>query len=469
MGNWVCKCGKECDGNFCPKCGSRRPEHSENTDIESVNESINESKLQENVFLCINCGARIGVNSANAKDVECSSCGAKNSFDFDMLKASVPAISRLNIERLSELKIGDEFIYGRFSPWGHIKWRVIDSQPGKIEAICQAGYNSFLDRQPYNKELVPVKWNTCSLRKFLNKDFIDNVFTEEERSRIINTEVTCENNSLFGTSGGDSTVDKVFILSASEASRLIPDDYSKKHKWWLRTPGYVDYSTCFFSNEVDYIGELVDIKKGPREYPCARPVIWIDTSGIPRYTREITKEDKSEYKKGNEIEYGFDPLKGPIKWRILDVKDDRALIISKDIFRERLFDIKPEDDSDYVPMWENCNIRKWLNGEFFDNFLTEEEKQRVVVTNNQNNNVKKYDDSFVEAHATNDKVFLLSEEEALSYFTGDEERICEGCSWMLRTTDSYRVKGVGYTGEVGKGSSSPDGYNGIRPAMWIKC
>lgn len=467
MGTWICKCGKECDGNYCPKCGSKCPEKA---DIESVDKTLSECDVkEENVFLCINCGSRIVVNSNNVKDVECIKCGLKsNSFDFNYLNASTPTIARLNIEAIPDLKIGDEFIYGRFTPYGQIKWRVIDIKEGKIEAICHAGYNAFLDHQPYNEELVPSTWDKCSLRRFLNEEFIGNVFSEEERNRIISTEIISEDNSLFGTTGGDSTVDEVFILSASEASRLIPNDYGKKRKWWLRTPGYVDYSACFYSNEVDYIGELVN-RKEIVESPSARPVIWVDTSGIQRFTRENTKENISDYKKGNEIEYGFDPHRGSIKWRILDVKDDRALIISKDIFRERLFDIKPEDDSDYVPMWENCNIRKWLNGEFFDNFLTEEEKKRVLVTNNPNSNIKRYDNSIVEAHFTNDKVFLLSEDEAISYFTGDEERICEGCSWMLRTTDSYSVMGVGYTGEVGKGTSSPDGYNGIRPAMWIKC
>lgn len=471
MGNWVCRCGNECYENFCPKCGSKRPEHSNNTDIESVNKTLCECETKKaNVILCITCGAKIEVNSDNAKDIECSKCGfKKNFFDSDYLNSSIPTKSRLNIESLSELKTGDEFVYGRFTSRSHIKWKVIDSQPGKIEAICQAGWNAFLDRQPYNEELVPTKWNTCSLRRFLNEDFLDNVFTEEERCRIISTEVPCEKNRSFGTSGGDSTVDKVFILSASEASRLIPDDYSKKRKWWLRTPGYTDYSVCFFSNEVDYIGELVNIKEGPLPYPCARPVIWVDTSGIPQYTREVTKEDKSDYKKGNEIEYGFDPHRGPIKWEILDIRDDCALIISKEIFRERFFDTKPEDDHDYIPLWENSNIKKWLNGVFFDYYFTEEEKQRVVVTNNQNNNVKKYDDSIVEAHATNDKVFVLSSEEAEVYFTEDDKRCCEGCEWMLRNTDSVGPLTVSYKGEIGKYSYPVDSYIGVRPVMWIKC
>lgn len=454
MKKWLCECGNdENDGNFCYKCGKKRPEQMEDT-------------ISNNTFWCNNCGSRLIVNSTSGKDLKCSKCGFEaNYYDIDYINTSTPTLARLNIENIPDLRIGEEFSFGRIAEY-QLKWTVLDSSEEKIQAICQS--YRYLDNLPYNEELVKSTWKSCSLRRFLNEEFIYAAFSQEERSRIINTNLDNENNSLFGTNGGDQTEDKVYILSENEASRLITDDCGKKRKWWLRTPGYSSFSASFFSDSVDVIGEQVN-KHGIVGYPSVRPVIWIDTSGIPRYKRESTEEIKSDFIKGNEIEFGFDSRRGPMKWIILDVKDNHALIITKDIFRERLFDKKQDDDYNYIPLWEKSIIRKWLNEDFLNNHMTTEEKNRILVIDNPNNNVKKYDDSIVEGHITKDKVFLLSDEEAKSYFVEDNERCCEGCPWMLRTTDAYFVKCVDHKGELGKISCGPDDYTGIRPAMWIVC
>lgn len=464
MENWLCKCGEECDDNFCPICGSKRPDQTENTNTEVVNASDETQIPYVNTVWCINCGLKINVND-DSNNAKCSRCGVPipSSKVCNQIPASAPAISRVNIESLSDLKKGDEFTYGRL--WRELIWKVIDTAEGRIEAICQSRHINSLNYQPYNEDRVPSTWKTCTLRKFLNEEFFIAAFSEEERSRIIPTEVVNEDNSVFKTSGGDPTVDKVFILSESEASRLISDDTHKPKKWWLRTPGYTNYAASFYSNGVDVVGEEVN-KSGRFGDSGTCPVIWIDVSGIPRYERDSSAVIKSSYVKGDELELGFDPHRGTIKWRVLDVKDNHALIITKGIFRLMMFDQKDENDYQYVPLWENSILRKRLNEEFLNTYLTEEERKRVLVTNNANNNIKKYDDSIVEAHSTDDKVFLLSSEEANTYFAGDEERCCENCTWILRTTTAYSINAISYTGEANDFAAIED-YCCVRPAMWI--
>ncbi len=46
----------------------------------------------------------------------------------------------------------------------------------------------------------------------------------------------------------------------------------------------------------------------------------------------------------------------PIKWRVLNVKDNKALLLSDRILDNRSFD----ELSDKV-IWANSTIRKWLN------------------------------------------------------------------------------------------------------------
>lgn len=431
--------------------------------MEDINKECPDNVINENKTWCIFCGARIIVDIAKG-EVKCSKCGGRTFWDLDYLRATTPVTTRLNIECLPDLKIGDEFSYGRLQM--PLNWRVIDISDGKIEAIKIDKYNGYIDNQPYNEKLVPSTWKTCTLRKYLNEEYLFAAFSEEERSRIIENNLSCDNNSVFGTSGGDSTVDKVFILSASEAKQLITDDYSKEKKWWLRTPGYSDHSASFYSNGVDDIGEVVNRKNLDCNIGVC-PVIWINNIGIPRFKRESYDVVSLNCNKNDELEFGFDPHRGSIKWKVLDVKYNRALIISRDILREKIFDKKPVDNSDYVPLWETSIIRKWLNEEFLNGFFTEEEKKRILVTSNNNNNVEKYDKSIVEAHITTDKVFLLSEEEANTYFLSDEERICEKCPWFLRNTTAYSAKDVNYTGEIN--SQPQEMYGGIRPAMWIDC
>ena len=437
---------------------------------ESVNSALNENKIPiENILVCVYCGSKLTANNKE-DNIPCNNCGFKMnpSLDFyNLIQASIPANARLNIETLPDLKIGDEFVYGRVC-FRELIWKVIDIKDNRIEAICLSCEDS-LNYQPYNKELVPVTWKTCTLRRFLNEEFLVSAFSEEECNRIIKTNVISEDNSKFGTSGGESTYDKVFILSEGEATHLIHDDFHRNiNGWWLRTPGYQSLSASFYRNGVDVIGIEVNKKGniGASAGPGTRPVIWIETSEIPRFKRESYYEIKTNYKKGDDLEFGFDPHRGPIKWRVLDVKDNRVLIITSEIFRKMLFAKKQEDDYDYVPLWENSLLRKWLNEEFLNNYLSADERKRVLTTDNSNNNVKKYDDSIVEAHTTNDKVFLLSEEDANSYFSSNDERCCEKCTWMLRTTDTYWPKGIDYTGEI-KGVAGINSYGGVRPAMWI--
>ena len=78
-----------------------------------------------------------------------------------------------------------------------------------------------------------------------------------------------EDNSKYGTSGGNDTEDKVFLLSEKEAETLFSNDeekiakateyaeksvvYVNKEKavlWWLRSPG----DDSDYAAEVNYVG-----------------------------------------------------------------------------------------------------------------------------------------------------------------------------------------------------------------------
>ena len=101
----------------------------------------------------------------------------------------------------------------------------------------------------------------------------------------------------------------------------------------------------------------------------------------------------------------------------------------------------------------------------------------------------------IRGNATEDKIFILSVEEAYNYFPSDEDRCCDATiyaemartrrngagtrnpittnfSWWLRTPGSAnnRAAGVDSTGKVvSSGRSMIDifRYLGVRPALWV--
>ena len=147
-----------------------------------------------------------------------------------------------------------------------------------------------LDAKPYNTSYVDVTWETCTLRSWLNgygasanveetdyssDNFLDTAFTAEERAAIRQTTVVNEDNSHYGTEGGNDTTDRVYLLSIAEACNASYgfnstfDTNSKTRVstntaytagksgmysvgaadyWWLRSPGSYSDSASGVNN-----------------------------------------------------------------------------------------------------------------------------------------------------------------------------------------------------------------------------
>ena len=66
-----------------------------------------------------------------------------------------------------------------------IEWIVLDVKGEKCLLISRYA----LDVLPYNVEDKNITWEKCSLRTWLNEDFLQEAFSEEERKLILNSEV----------------------------------------------------------------------------------------------------------------------------------------------------------------------------------------------------------------------------------------------------------------------------------------
>ena len=150
--------------------------------------------------------------------------------------------------------------YFKYEP---IKWRVIKCENGEALLLSDI----VLDKQKYNKRLKKVTWEKSTLRKWLNKKFMNRAFSSSEQEAIRTTKVINEDNYYYKTDGGNDTLDKIYLLPLSETDEEkeygFTDSYGMTIKysnyadlddyqyWWLRTPGEKNISAA----AVDMFGE----------------------------------------------------------------------------------------------------------------------------------------------------------------------------------------------------------------------
>ena len=116
---------------------------------------------------------------------------------------------------------------GTVIPFGGYNWRILEVQGSKALIITE----NITEMLPYNVNLTDVTWETCTLREYLNSAFY-NSFSAEDKERIAETKINNPDNLWYGTSGGNDTTDKVFLLSLEEIDKYFGDsgDYLNKRR-----------------------------------------------------------------------------------------------------------------------------------------------------------------------------------------------------------------------------------------------
>ncbi|MBQ4396355.1 MAG: protein kinase [Clostridia bacterium] len=216
---------------------------------------------------------------------------------------------------------------------------------------------------------------------------------------------------------------------------------------------------------------------------CDEYAQYILCSGMSGEETIVPVKSQRKIKTGDTLHFGRFPQTAngvvkPLLWRVLDVKDGKALLIA-----DKLILCKSYHDTLKDITWENCSLRKWLNGEFLQlAFGTMRPSQLALVTNRNRENPKYRTKG---GNDTNDRVFLLSTEEVNRYFSSDKDRIAQMTDyvnhqqspnkaaskwWWLRTPGDYGtyaacVNEAGSVRELGRNIIDKD--IAVRPAVWI--
>ncbi len=181
-----------------------------------------------------------------------------------------------------------------------IEWLVLDSDGNNKLLLSKMA----LDSLPYNEKFEKTTWEKCTLRKWLNNEFLNEALSDY-MNKIVLTKVMADKNPEFDTDPGNDTQDKVFLLSIDELNkyfdaphyvrRCYATEYAKTTGirlyddcdendplygscwWWLRSPGTRSSYAAYVNRDgsVSLNGINVSIGNG-----AVRPALWIDNSNL---------------------------------------------------------------------------------------------------------------------------------------------------------------------------------------------
>lgn len=153
-----------------------------------------------------------------------------------------------------EYEIGDIITLGRYEQDNDlsngpepVQWYVIAKKNNQYLLLSKY----ILDSHKYNDNNDSISWERCSLREWLNNDFIANTFSSKELQKILTVNNNNDNNEVYGTEGGNPTLDRVFLLSIDEAKKYLTGEfafglstqYAYANGVFTYNPGYIDENT----------------------------------------------------------------------------------------------------------------------------------------------------------------------------------------------------------------------------------
>jgi len=131
---------------------------------------------------------------------------------------------KIDFECITKYDVGNYLTYGSYPQTKEgdddtpIEWLVLKRDGNKALLISRYA----LDCKP-NDEPGLTSWETCTIRKWLNNDFMNKAFNIAEQSGILMSTVKAEMNLHYDTNPGKDTQDKIFLLSSQEAIELLSD------------------------------------------------------------------------------------------------------------------------------------------------------------------------------------------------------------------------------------------------------
>ena len=389
-----------------------------------------------------------------------------------------------------------------------IEWIYISH--GEHTSILISKY--ILDVKQYDTSGTAVNWDSSSIRKWLNEDFYNQAFTDSEKEMLVPTTSGNRDPILITTDAfGNERIDypdndygdKVFLLSAYQAQECFDTDNARaakpsedskdkfsssddkeKRSWWLAPSG----DTCVPAF-VDELGRVtVSEQVSADETFGIRPAIVMTSSMFDYKKKEINKAltdptptptpdpRYSALADAQTVNYGT--WKGnEIDWVVLDEKGEYTLLMSKYAICAQQYHQKDVNSS-----WETCDLKSWLNSEFYNSAFYGESYQ-IVSPSEVRKGLPDGCSSWAGMDAGS-KVFLLTQKEIEEFIPNQYDRVCKAgrytdlfdlyldsdgfCNYWLRSDNFDQV--TEWVDGYGSITTEFNYYEwvGVRPCIWVK-
>ena len=197
-----------------------------------------------------------------------------------------------------------------------IEWRIVDAKNDSLLLLSVKA----LDSKPYNVTLSNVTWENCTLRHWLNTDFLMRAFSSKEQKNICSTLNQNASNldplriSFFGmvsgrgtsVPGGNETLDKVFLLSWDECEKYFHRETNAEGSM-----NFVRAQVAMFHpTNLDVVARVYsDIERVPTQYAVnqgldmrtGKCALWLRSPGNTSQMAVITEFGKIVYRPGCEV------------------------------------------------------------------------------------------------------------------------------------------------------------------------
>ncbi|WP_406041275.1 DUF6273 domain-containing protein [Succinimonas sp.] len=195
--------------------------------------------------------------------------------------------------------------------------------------------------------------------------------------------------------------------------------------------------------------------------------------------------EEAPFVPGETVYLGSYPAGNPLvpedlSWQVLAVQGDQALLITSSCIDARSYNDTLKDLT-----WEESDVRQWLNTSFLEGSFSPEERELIMPVILDNPDSRQY--PTFGGNATEDRVFLLSNDEVLQYFPEEASRACApspaavnhgarkdrdngNTGWWTRSPGFFQgyasyVLSTGTLGEIGHFADYEN--NTVRPAVWV--
>jgi len=304
---------------------------------------------------------------------------------------------------------------------------------------------------------------------------------------IIEQTYSRNGNSIeFGLYPQTQVIDTSLTSTLDEIAGILPTS-SNSYSW----TSYGYYSLGNISNYMWYI----DIEEGGEKY---RGVYF--TQYRPYWTTNSTSTNNSyQDDNGYNINTVYWFKYELIKWTIVEESNGYATLVcdiaidSQEYYSNDTSKSHSHNGGEgYSNNYALSNIRKWLNETFYNTAFNELQKS-IILTTEVDNSVSStgFDTNSYVCVNTNDKIYLLSYQEAITYYstyasrqkTSTDYAKSQGCysstdgsylgncNWWLRSAgknSSTSVFGIESDGEISNRKSNENAHFGVIPTIKIK-